>query len=252
MPPAARLTDHHTCPHVGGPIVPACEPKVLIGNRPAARRNDKGTCKAAHDAIAQGEPSVLVANEQAARIGDPTKHGGRVVQGEPTVLIGHNSATECLKKAAKKRAAFVKNSDAAEVQQASAKSGANGGRAMDVDGAVQHLDAHAHDTTQHRCARYVREAIEQGGGTTIGRTLEARNYGPLLERAGFSEVANAGSIDSYRPQAGDVAVFQSNSGTSAAGHMQMYNGTRWVSDYRQDSFYASRAYRNSDFVVYRP
>ncbi len=250
MPPAARLTDQHTCPHVGGPIVPACEPKVLIGNRPAARKNDKGTCKAAHDAIAQGEPSVIVANEQAARIGDPTKHGGRVVQGDATVLIGHNSATECLKKAAKERAAFVKNSDANAQKKPGAKD--KNGKAMDVDGAVAHLDANAHDKSQHRCARYVREAIEQGGGTHIGSTGEARNYGPLLERGGFSSVATQDTIDSYRPQAGDVAVFQPYEGGSAAGHMQMYNGSRWVSDFRQPSFYASRGYGASNFTVYRP
>ncbi len=250
MPPAARLTDHHTCPHVGGPIVPACEPKVLIGNRPAARRNDKGTCKAAHDAIAQGEPSVIISGEQAARIGDPTKHGGRVVQGEPTVLIGHNSATECLKNAAKNRAAFVKNSDAQEQKKPGAKD--KGGRAMDVQGAVDHLDANAHDTSQHRCAAYVREAIAEGGGTDIGRTNYARDYGPLLERHGFTPVASESSIDSYTPQAGDVAVFQPGDGTSSAGHMQMYDGRRWVSDFRQNSFYPGRGYRSSSVQVYRP
>jgi uncharacterized Zn-binding protein involved in type VI secretion len=38
MKPAARITDMHTCPmvtgtvpHVGGPIIPAGEPTVLIG-----------------------------------------------------------------------------------------------------------------------------------------------------------------------------------------------------------------------------
>jgi hypothetical protein len=38
MPPAARLTDVHTCPlitpesaHVGGPILPPCCTTVLIG-----------------------------------------------------------------------------------------------------------------------------------------------------------------------------------------------------------------------------
>ena len=43
MPPAARATDMHTCPqvtgiipHVGGPIIPPCEPTVLIGMLPAA------------------------------------------------------------------------------------------------------------------------------------------------------------------------------------------------------------------------
>jgi uncharacterized Zn-binding protein involved in type VI secretion len=68
MPPAARLTDLHTCPmqtpavppipHVGGPVVgPGC-PTVLIGGLPAA---------------------VL---------GDSTAHGGTIAVGFPTVMIG--------------------------------------------------------------------------------------------------------------------------------------------------------------------
>ena len=43
MPPAARVTDMHTCPmvtalvpHVGGPILPPGCPTVLIGMMPAA------------------------------------------------------------------------------------------------------------------------------------------------------------------------------------------------------------------------
>src|ERR1700739_2497671 len=51
MPPAARLTDMHTCPmvtgvvpHVGGPILPPCCPTVLIGMLPAARVPDMLTC----------------------------------------------------------------------------------------------------------------------------------------------------------------------------------------------------------------
>jgi uncharacterized Zn-binding protein involved in type VI secretion len=249
MPPAARLTDHHTCSHVGGPLVPKCEPTVIIGNRPAARRTDRGACKASHDAIAQGEPSVMFNGEQAARIGDPTRHGGRVVQGDSTVLIGHNTATECLKKAAKDRAAFVKNSDADKQKKPKAKG--KDGKAMDTDAAVKHLNAHAHDKSIHRCAQYTREAIEAGGGN-VGRTGEARNYGPLLERGGFSRVAGSGDMDSYRPQAGDVAVFQSRVGTDNPGHMQMYNGSRWVSDFRQNSFYPGNGYRGSSVVVYRP
>lgn len=236
-------------------MVKPSQDTVFIGGKLAARKTDKGQCRASHDAIAEGEPSVLVVGKPAARLSDPTRHGGRVVQGEPTVLIGHNQATECLKKAAKRRAAFVKNSDAAKRPgdpEATGSTGGKSGRAMDVDGAVQHLDANAGDKTRHRCAAAVREAIEQGGGTRIGSTGEARNYGPLLERGGFTPVANEGSIDAYRPQAGDVVVFQPNESTSSAGHMQMYNGSRWESDFRQNSFYASRGYRASSFTVYRP
>ncbi len=51
MPPAARITDMHTCPmvtgpvpHVGGPILPPGEPTVLIGMLPTARMPDMATC----------------------------------------------------------------------------------------------------------------------------------------------------------------------------------------------------------------
>lgn len=69
MPPAARITDMHTCPmqtpafpspipHVGGPVVGPGVPNVLIGKMPAAR------------------------------MGDTTAHGGSVAAGCPTVMIG--------------------------------------------------------------------------------------------------------------------------------------------------------------------
>jgi len=95
MPPAARLTDMHTCPmvtgvvpHVGGPILPPCEPTVLIGMLPAARVSDMATCVGPPDSIAMGSPTVLIGNMMAARIGDPTVHGGVIVLGYPTVMIG--------------------------------------------------------------------------------------------------------------------------------------------------------------------
>src|SRR3974390_1677999 len=95
MPPAARLTDMHTCPmvrgvvpHVGGPILPPCEPTVLIGMLPAARVSDMATCVGPPDSIAMGSPTVLIGNMMAARMGDPTVHGGVITVGFPTVQIG--------------------------------------------------------------------------------------------------------------------------------------------------------------------
>lgn len=98
MPPAARVTDMHTCPmqtpgtppipHVGGPILPPCEPTVLIGFLPAARVGDMALCVGPPDSIAMGSTSVLIGYMMAARIGDPTVHGGVIVAGEPTVMIG--------------------------------------------------------------------------------------------------------------------------------------------------------------------
>jgi uncharacterized Zn-binding protein involved in type VI secretion len=75
-------------PHVGGPILPPCEPTVLIGSLPAARVSDMAVCVGPPDVIAMGSPTVLIGNLMAARIGDPTVHGGVIVAGCPTVIIG--------------------------------------------------------------------------------------------------------------------------------------------------------------------
>jgi uncharacterized Zn-binding protein involved in type VI secretion len=75
-------------PHVGGPILPPCEPTVLIGGLPAARVTDMATCVGPPDVIVMGSPTVLIGGLMAARIGDPTAHGGVIVLGCPTVIIG--------------------------------------------------------------------------------------------------------------------------------------------------------------------
>jgi len=95
MPLAARVTDMHVCPmftgpvpHVGGPIIPPCEPTVLTGGLPQARVGDMLTCAGPPDVIAMGSSTVLVGGMPAARMGDVTAHGGAIVLGCPTVLIG--------------------------------------------------------------------------------------------------------------------------------------------------------------------
>ena len=96
MPPAARVTDMHTCPmvtgvvpHVGGPILPPGCPTVLIGFLPAARIGDMATCVGPPDAIVKGSATVIIGGMPAARIGDSTAHGGVIIPpGCPTVMIG--------------------------------------------------------------------------------------------------------------------------------------------------------------------
>ncbi|AHK15653.1 MAG: PAAR domain-containing protein [Thalassolituus sp.] len=96
MPPAARVNDMHVCPmvspgpvpHVGGPILPAGEPTVLIGGMPAARVGDSAMCSGPPDTIIAGSSSVSIGGMPAARLGDSTAHGGSIVVGDPTVMIG--------------------------------------------------------------------------------------------------------------------------------------------------------------------
>jgi uncharacterized Zn-binding protein involved in type VI secretion len=95
MPPAARVTDMHTCPmsdgpkpHVGGPILPPGVPTVLIAGLPAAVVGDMATCVGPPDSLIKGSSTVMIGGRPAVRMGDQTAHGGVVVGGAPTVLIG--------------------------------------------------------------------------------------------------------------------------------------------------------------------
>lgn len=99
MPPAARITDMHTCPmqdptpvgpkpHVGGPILPPGCTTVLIGGVPAASMGDVATCVGPPDTIVKGSATVFIGGRPAARMGDNTAHGGVIVAGFPTVMIG--------------------------------------------------------------------------------------------------------------------------------------------------------------------
>jgi uncharacterized Zn-binding protein involved in type VI secretion len=98
MPPAARLTDLHTCPmltpgsppvpHVGGPLIGPGVPTVLIGRLPAAVVGDQAVCAGPPDVIVTGSASVLIGGRPAVRLGDATAHGGTIALGCVTVVIG--------------------------------------------------------------------------------------------------------------------------------------------------------------------
>ncbi|SCY15253.1 PAAR domain-containing protein [Desulfoluna spongiiphila] len=99
MPPAARLTDMHTCPmqtpafpspipHVGGPVTGPGVPNVMIGKMPASVVGDTCTCVGPPDAIVKGSATVMIGGRPAARVGDNTAHGGTIAMGCLTVMIG--------------------------------------------------------------------------------------------------------------------------------------------------------------------
>ena len=123
---------------------------------------------------------------------------------------------------------------------------------FDVDKAVTYLDKHAHKKTQHECAHYTANAITSpaGGGLPMGRVHDAKNFGPSLEAAGFKPVTD-GTI-----QKGDVAVVQPYPGGNQSGHMEMFDGKNWVSDFQQNhgqDVYPGPGYRANqpDYKVYR-
>jgi uncharacterized Zn-binding protein involved in type VI secretion len=87
--PAARLKDLHVCEeHIGGPIGPPGCPTVLIDGAPAACAGDLAWCDGPPNTILEGSETVFIGSRPAARFGDPTAHGGKIVTGCLSVLIG--------------------------------------------------------------------------------------------------------------------------------------------------------------------
>lgn len=98
---AARILDFHVCPktnklpppappipHVGGPILGKKVKKTKIGGMYAAVKGDKCLCVGPPDEITGGSSSVKIEGKKAARMGDKTDHGGKIVLGCFTVWIG--------------------------------------------------------------------------------------------------------------------------------------------------------------------
>ena len=114
--------------------------------------------------------------------------------------------------------------------------------------AVAALDANAKEASHGLCAEYTRRAIE-AGGVTLVRHTSAEDYGPSLTGVGF--VALMAPPPVYLPA--DVGIVQAIPG-HPNGHMAMYDGTCWVSDFKQlHGLYPSPAYRaaNPPFTIYR-
>jgi uncharacterized Zn-binding protein involved in type VI secretion len=84
---------------------------VRIGFHRAARVGDSLECESATDTIAKGEPTVRIGGKDAARLGDPTEHGGKIVKGCPTVRIGPDSQGTCMLAAAAQGAPMVESAE---------------------------------------------------------------------------------------------------------------------------------------------
>lgn len=95
------------------------------------------------------------------------------------------------------------------------------------------LDSHAHLHSIHRCAASVREAMEAAGISTADRPAsgDAGDYGPFLLRHGAQVIP----ADHYQPRPGDIAVYD-KSEEHPAGHVQVFDGRHWVSDFVQHAF----------------
>ena len=91
-------------------------------------------------------------------------------------------------------------------------------------------------TSQHACARFVRKAIEAGGISTSGRPNWAWHYISYLPSLGFKFLCKAKRNDpDYKPEPGDIAVYMKNGDRNVPGHICMWTGKNWCSDFKQNN-----------------
>lgn len=130
---------------------------------------------------------------------------------------------------------------------------------------VSYINSHVEPRSLGKCAAYVRRAVEAGGvkikipPPRIGNSASACDYGPSFEAVGFKPVysyTGSGPTDTAiipGQQAGDVVIIQPIDG-HPHGHIALFNGTNWVSDFIQlRGFYPGQQYRNVKpaYILYR-
>ncbi|MDS0788932.1 hypothetical protein OSB94_12575 [Proteus vulgaris] len=115
------------------------------------------------------------------------------------------------------------------------------------------------------CAKYVKLALIHGGASIKNSYIHsAKDYGRWLIENGFVPVDNTKiqkegiNYSILGQQKGDVVIIERlkklHKPESIHGHMALFDGKHWVSDYiQQRGFYPSQEYRDegTSFVLYR-
>ncbi len=104
----------------------------------------------------------------------------------------------------------------------------------DAEKAADYATNHAESKSVGYCARYVANAL-QNAGFSFTRQSSAYMYhtNGTLSAMGFSQISGGS------PQKGDIYV-EDRTDTHPDGHIAIYNGRNWVSDFIQKSDHVHR------------
>lgn len=113
---------------------------------------------------------------------------------------------------------------------------------FNINGALQRLVSNANAHSLGYCAKYVRTAMEAGGLNTSTRPDWAWKYINWLPTQGWKLMTTCSSrteqalYTQSQAQPGDIAVYQKPGyGTTAPGHICMWSGRNWISDFVQSN-----------------
>ena len=107
----------------------------------------------------------------------------------------------------------------------------------DAEKAGDYATANAARRSKSLCAMYVRQALETAGCNMWGHPHTAHGYNEFLKSLDFTRM----DTKNYSPEKGDIVVFSAVKG-HPYGHIAIWNGRQWVSDFRQKNLYVAGAY----------
>ena len=108
--------------------------------------------------------------------------------------------------------------------------------AQNISKAIEYLENHLQSTSTGKCGTYVGNALIEAGFKIRNYNRDAYlfYYDDLLVNAGFKIIGDLNNIPSFLP--GDIMV-NLNTTLHEYGHICMYNGSKWLSDFAQNTIH---------------
>lgn len=110
--------------------------------------------------------------------------------------------------------------------------------------AAEYITSHSAKKSKGLCAYYVRRALIAGGMPAYLKA-SACHYSKILPLYGFKEIDNPLTYEK-----GDIVTFPSVK-NHPHGHIAMWNGEQWVSDFKQKGIIVNLAYNEVEYKIWR-
>lgn len=112
-----------------------------------------------------------------------------------------------------------------------------------------HIIDNAEPKSLGKCAFYVRKAINAGGINNIYGHAKDYYDTDKLVKYGFTNIGT--DLDSIQLKKGDIVAFAAVKG-HPYGHIAMWTGTQWISDFKQKDFWVANQYSvEKKYAIYR-
>ncbi|NNH00611.1 CHAP domain-containing protein [Acinetobacter sp. ANC 5414] len=108
---------------------------------------------------------------------------------------------------------------------------ASNGQRIDINKFTNFLQGISSYSSSQKCAKSIRLALESAGARFQSHPIAAADWGNTLMKIGYRQINP--KFDA--PKEGDIYIID-RTGKHVYGHIAGFNGTQWVSDFKQKSY----------------